>query len=251
MSASTRSPPAPSSSTRATTTSPGKPSSAPRSTTPPPPTTSSGRAPPGSRPILGISNKIALGQAEVGIGGGVDSASDAPIVVSERLRRSLLALNRARTVQQRLAIVAKIRPADLAPVAPDVAEPRTGLSMGEHQALTTAQWGISRADAGRPRARLPPQPRGGLRARLLRRPDDPLPQTRPRRVTPARHLAREAGRAEARLRQARHRPCVHDRRQLDTPLRRCLRRPPRLRRVDRAARSHAAGVRRRRRDGRR
>jgi len=98
----------------------------------------------GLEAIVGVANKIALGQAEVGIGGGVDSASDAPIVVSERLRITLLALNRARTAKQRVALVARIRPADLVPVAPDVAEPRTGLSMGEHQALTTALWGITR-----------------------------------------------------------------------------------------------------------
>lgn len=98
----------------------------------------------GLEAIIGVSNKIALHQAEVGIGGGVDSASDAPIVVSEGLRAALLALSRARTAQQKLAALARIRPADLVPVAPDVAEPRTGLSMGEHQALTTARWGITR-----------------------------------------------------------------------------------------------------------
>lgn len=98
----------------------------------------------GLEAILGISNKIALGQAEAGIGGGADSASDAPIVVTEQLRRILLDLNRARTPSQRLRIAARIRPAHLVPVAPDVAEKRTGLSMGEHQALTTAEWGVTR-----------------------------------------------------------------------------------------------------------
>jgi acetyl-CoA C-acetyltransferase len=100
----------------------------------------------GLEAILGISNKIALGQAEVGIGGGTDSASDAPIVVSEQFRRNLLDLNRAKTPLQKLKYVARLRPAHLVPVAPDVAEPRTGLSMGEHQALTTAEWGITRED---------------------------------------------------------------------------------------------------------
>lgn len=100
----------------------------------------------GLEAIIGIANKIALAQAEVGIAGGVDSASDAPIVVSENLRRALLDLSRARSVPARLRIAARIRPTDLAPVAPDVAEPRTGLSMGEHQAITTAQWGITRQE---------------------------------------------------------------------------------------------------------
>jgi acetyl-CoA C-acetyltransferase len=91
-----------------------------------------------------VANKIALGQIESGIAAGVDSTSDAPIVVSDRLRRTLIGLSRAKTAQQRVALLAKVRPADLKPVAPDVAEPRTGLSMGEHQALTTREWGITR-----------------------------------------------------------------------------------------------------------
>ncbi len=98
----------------------------------------------GLETVLYISNKINLGQAEVGIGAGVDSASDAPITVSEGLRRALLKANRAKTLPQRLQALAEIRPGNLAPVAPQVREPRTGLSMGEHQAATTAAWGITR-----------------------------------------------------------------------------------------------------------
>lgn len=98
----------------------------------------------GLEAVIYVANKIRLGQAEVAIAGGVDSASDAPIVVSEGLRRQLLALGRARNVKQKLAALAGIRPADLRPVPPAVVEPRTGLSMGESQALTTAKWGISR-----------------------------------------------------------------------------------------------------------
>ncbi|MHB1290419.1 acetyl-CoA C-acetyltransferase, partial [Georgenia sp.] len=100
----------------------------------------------GLEAILGVANKIALGQVEVGIGGGVDSASDAPIVVSEPLRQALLKASRARSLPERVRAFAAVRPRDLAPVAPNVTEPRTGLSMGEHQALTTARWGISRED---------------------------------------------------------------------------------------------------------
>jgi len=98
----------------------------------------------GLESIIGVANKISLGQAEVGIGAGVDSASDAPIVVSERLRKTLLKLNRSKTFGQKLSAITKIRPGDLVPVAPDVAEPRTGLSMGDHQAITTAKWNITR-----------------------------------------------------------------------------------------------------------
>lgn len=98
----------------------------------------------GLETVLGLANKIKLGQLDSAIAGGVDSASDAPIAVSEGLREILLDLNRAKTPVQKLRLLGKIRPKDLAPDAPSTGEPRTGLSMGEHQALTTAQWKISR-----------------------------------------------------------------------------------------------------------
>ncbi len=98
----------------------------------------------GLESVVGLANKIRLGQLESGIAGGVDTTSDAPIAVSDRLRRTLLDLSRAKTVGQRVAVAARLRPKDLAPAAPRTDEPRTGLSMGEHQALTTAQWGITR-----------------------------------------------------------------------------------------------------------
>ncbi len=93
-----------------------------------------------------ISNKIRLGQIEVGIAGGVDSASDAPITVSEPMRKALLRATTARSTGQRLAALASIRPSHLKPLAPSVTEPRTGLSMGGHQAVTTARWGVTREE---------------------------------------------------------------------------------------------------------
>lgn len=99
----------------------------------------------GMEAVSTLVNKIRLGQIDSGIAGGVDSASDAPVVVSEGLRRALLGLHRAKTAPQKLKVLASVRPGDLKPVAPGTGEPRTGLSMGEHQALTTARWGISRA----------------------------------------------------------------------------------------------------------
>lgn len=98
----------------------------------------------GLETVLGLANKIKLGQIDSAIAGGVDSASDAPIAVSEGLREILLDLNRAKTLPQRLQVLSRLRPKDLAPDAPNTGEPRTGLSMGEHQALTTAQWKITR-----------------------------------------------------------------------------------------------------------
>ncbi|MFQ4148849.1 acetyl-CoA C-acetyltransferase [Arthrobacter sp. LAPM80] len=98
----------------------------------------------GLEAVIGLANKIKLGQIDSAIAGGVDSASDAPIAVSEGLRAILLDLNRAKTMGEKVKIVSRIRPKDLTPDAPSTGEPRTGLSMGEHQALTTAQWKISR-----------------------------------------------------------------------------------------------------------
>jgi acetyl-CoA C-acetyltransferase len=93
-----------------------------------------------------VANKIRLGQIESGIAGGTDSSSDAPIALSDDLRRILLDLNRARTPAQRLRVLARFRPGFLTPQVPQAAEPRTGLSMGEHMARTTAAWGITRAE---------------------------------------------------------------------------------------------------------
>ena len=91
-----------------------------------------------------IANKIRLGQAESGVAGGVDSASDTPLAASEGMRHAMLRANAAKTPQAKVAALAGIRPAHLLPDPPRVVEPRTGLSMGEQQALTTARWGISR-----------------------------------------------------------------------------------------------------------
>lgn len=100
----------------------------------------------GLEAVIYASNKIRLGQATTAIAGGVDSASDAPIVVKEGLRRALLKASYARKPLDRVKAFASVRPADLAPVPPAVVEPRTGLSMGESQALTTKNWGITREE---------------------------------------------------------------------------------------------------------
>jgi acetyl-CoA C-acetyltransferase len=98
----------------------------------------------GMEAIGSLANKIRLGQIDSAIGGGVDSISDAPIVVTDALRSILMQANRAKTTGQRLKALSKIRPGHLKPQAPGVNEPRTGLSMGEHMALTAHAWGISR-----------------------------------------------------------------------------------------------------------
>ena len=100
----------------------------------------------GAQAAFAVADKIALGHIEVGIAGGADTTSDAPIAVNERLRQILLEANRSRTTQGRLAALLKVRPGHLVPAIPRNAEPRTGLSMGESAALTAVEWGIGREE---------------------------------------------------------------------------------------------------------
>jgi acetyl-CoA C-acetyltransferase len=93
-----------------------------------------------------VANKIALGQIDVGIAGGVDTTSDAPLALNEDLRQTLLSVNRAKTNAERLKALAKLRPQQIVPEIPRNAEPRTGLSMGEHAAIMAEEWGIGREE---------------------------------------------------------------------------------------------------------
>lgn len=93
-----------------------------------------------------IANKIALGQIEVGVAGGVDSTSNVPLVLGDKLRRILLSARRAKTFGERVKEFLKIRLKDLSPVAPGIDEPRTGLSMGGHTEITASYYNIPRAE---------------------------------------------------------------------------------------------------------
>ncbi|MDP1698713.1 MAG: acetyl-CoA C-acetyltransferase [Xanthomonadaceae bacterium] len=95
--------------------------------------------------VITIANKIALGQIEAGIGGGSDTTSDVPIVVSRALRRRLLEAARARSFGARLAAFKGFSLSEIKPEFPGVAEPRTGKSMGQHCELMAREWQISRA----------------------------------------------------------------------------------------------------------
>jgi acetyl-CoA C-acetyltransferase len=98
----------------------------------------------GLETVILTANKIALGQLDSAVAAGVDTTSDAPIAVNEDLRQVLLAANRAKSLGARVRALAGIRPQQLVPTIPVNGEPRTGLSMGEHQAITTMEWGITR-----------------------------------------------------------------------------------------------------------
>ncbi|GAB3287308.1 acetyl-CoA C-acetyltransferase [Parasphingorhabdus pacifica] len=98
----------------------------------------------GLESVISLANKIALGQLDSGIAGGVDSASDAPIAVNDDLRRILLEANHAKSAGARVKALSKVRPQHIAPEIPQNSEPRTGMSMGEHAAKTALAWEIER-----------------------------------------------------------------------------------------------------------
>lgn len=101
----------------------------------------------GMQAAIAAGNKIALGQIDSAIACGVDTTSDAPIGVSEGMRKILLKLNRAKTNGQRAQLALKmLNPKLLAPNLPQNGEPRTKMSMGQHAQVTAAQWKVSRED---------------------------------------------------------------------------------------------------------
>jgi len=93
---------------------------------------------------ISIGNKIAVGQVHSGIAAGVDSATDAPVVVRERLREIVLKLARSRPRMSRLKLLSQMRPWMLVPEIPRINDRFTGLSMGEHCELMVKRWNISR-----------------------------------------------------------------------------------------------------------
>ena len=93
-----------------------------------------------------IANKVALGQIDAGIAGGVDTVSDPPIVFGREYQRLLLRAHGAKSFGARIAPFLGMRPRHFKPVFPGVGEPRTGLSMGQHTERMARSWEISRAD---------------------------------------------------------------------------------------------------------
>ncbi|MGB3602406.1 acetyl-CoA C-acetyltransferase [Gordonia sp. (in: high G+C Gram-positive bacteria)] len=99
----------------------------------------------GLQAIQIVADGIANGRYDSAVGGGVDTTSDAPIGVSEAMRRQMLEVNRAKSTPERikaaLGLVSK-----LGIEIPRNGEPRTGMSMGDHAAITAKEFGIARAD---------------------------------------------------------------------------------------------------------
>jgi acetyl-CoA C-acetyltransferase len=102
----------------------------------------------GLQAAVSAADGIAAGRYEVAAAGGVDTTSDPPIGLGDDLRRSLLALRRSKSNLERLKLVGGL-PAALGMEIPANGEPRTGLSMGEHAAITAKKMGIKRVDQDR------------------------------------------------------------------------------------------------------
>jgi acetyl-CoA C-acetyltransferase len=100
----------------------------------------------GLEAVVLVANKIALGQIDSGIAGGVDTTSDAPLSINEDLRQIMLDVNRTPSTAGRLKLLGRLRPRQVVPEIPRNSEPRTGLSMGEHCAIMASDWNISREE---------------------------------------------------------------------------------------------------------
>ncbi len=100
----------------------------------------------GLQAAIQVANKIALGQIDAGIAGGTDTTSDAPVAISDKLRKKLMKVNASRDTVGRVKALGAIRPGDIGLEIPQNGEPRTGLSMGDHAALTALEWQVSREE---------------------------------------------------------------------------------------------------------
>ncbi|WKD57320.1 3-ketoacyl-CoA thiolase [Corynebacterium capitovis DSM 44611] len=91
-----------------------------------------------------VADAIALGRIESGIGCGSDTTSDAPLAVNDELRKTLIKASQAKKPIDQLKLFGSVRPSHLVPDQPRNGEPRTGLSMGEHAAITAREFDVSR-----------------------------------------------------------------------------------------------------------
>jgi acetyl-CoA C-acetyltransferase len=95
--------------------------------------------------VAQLAHRIALGEIDSALGGGADSASDIPLSYGRKLQQTVLKSNFARSFGERVKPWLGLRPGDFKPAAPGIAEPRTGLSMGEHCEEMAKEWQIGRA----------------------------------------------------------------------------------------------------------
>ena len=100
----------------------------------------------GTSAITSIYDSIVAGRAEIGIAGGVESMSNPAVLFNKRASRIFLDAASAKTLGQRLGVLAQLRPRDFKPSVPGVEEPSTGLSMGEHTELMVKEWQVPREE---------------------------------------------------------------------------------------------------------
>ncbi len=100
----------------------------------------------GIHAITAVHDSIVAGRTEIGIAGGVESMSNPPIVFRKAFARILVDAGMAKSMAERLSRLLKIRPWHFKPVAPAIAEPSTGLSMGEHTEIMAKEWEIDRSE---------------------------------------------------------------------------------------------------------
>ena len=93
-----------------------------------------------------LANRIAAGEIDCAIAGGVDTSSDIPLGYGTNLQRAVLKLARSRSLGEKLSTIGSVRMKDLKPTHPGIAEPRTGLSMGQHCEEMAKEWKIGRRE---------------------------------------------------------------------------------------------------------
>ncbi len=96
--------------------------------------------------VIMLANKIALGQIDSAIAGGVDTNSDIPVEFQKSFSDKIAKVNYARSTGDKLKALMAIRPGDLSPNFPAVKEPRTGMSMGESCEVMAKTWKITREE---------------------------------------------------------------------------------------------------------
>ena len=99
--------------------------------------------------INNAADQILLGHADAILAGGVESLSDIPILHSRRFSQVLVDASKARSFGGRVAAIGRVRPRDLIPVSPAIAEPSTGETMGQSAEKMAKENGIGREEQDR------------------------------------------------------------------------------------------------------
>ena len=94
--------------------------------------------------ITDAADQIALGHSHIAIAGGAESLTQVPILHSRGMSDVLVAASKAKSMPQRIATLARIRPKDFVPITPAIAEPSTGETMGQSADKMAKLNGITR-----------------------------------------------------------------------------------------------------------